>query len=260
MRLYKYILSCALLYATALTSSAQSDTTDGILKSATMGLEYEINAGINIGGSAPLPIPGEIREVLHYGPGLNLSIGATITKWISNDKKWGVSIMPRFETKGMHTKARTKNYGMAIIRDGSEVSGNWTGNVSTKYRTGTFTLPIVAVYKINNRWKVNMGPYIGAVLSKDFSGYVYEGYLREGNPTGNKVVFEGDSQAPYDFSDDLRTFQWGLQAGASWRAFKHLCVQANLSWGLNDIFKSSFKTVTFSLYPIYLNVGFGYAF
>lgn len=97
-------------------------------------------------------------------------------------------------------------------------------------------------------------------MNGEFSGYVYDGYLREGDPTGNKVTFEGDSQAPYDFSDELRTFQWGLQGGISWRAFKHLSVQGNLSWGFNDIFKKSFNTVTFDLYPIYLNVGFGYAF
>lgn len=260
MKLYKYIIALLVISLVRVSAFAQSDTTDGIIKSALLGLEYEINAGVNIGGSAPVPIPGEIRKVLSYSPGLNLSIGATVTKWISNDGKWGVAIMPRFETKGMQTNARTKNYGMAIIREGSEVSGNWTGKVRTKYRAGQFTLPIVAVYKINNRWKVNFGPYVAAVLNKEFSGYVYDGYLREGDPTGDKVVFEGDSQAPYDFSDELRTFQWGLQAGASWRAFKHLSIQANLSWGLNDIFKSSFKTVSFSLYPIYLNLGFGYAF
>ena len=34
----------------------------------------------------------------------------------------------------------------------------------------------------------------------------------------------------------------------------------NLTWGCNGIFKSSFKTITFTMYPIYLNLGFGYAF
>ena len=52
----------------------------------------------------------------------------------------------------------------------------------------------------------------------------------------------------------------GVQAGAEWKAFKHLNVYADLVWGLNDIFKKEFKTITFNMYPIYLNVGFGYAF
>lgn len=62
------------------------------------------------------------------------------------------------------------------------------------------------------------------------------------------------------FSDNLRKFQWGLQLGGEWRAFKHLNVYADLTWGLNDIFKKDFDTIAFAMYPIYLNVGFGYAF
>ena len=74
------------------------------------------------------------------------------------------------------------------------------------------------------------------------------------------VEFTDGKIATYDFSDDLRHFQWGLQVGAGWRAFKHLNVYADLTWGLNDIFKSDFNTITFAMYPIYLNIGFGYAF
>ena len=72
--------------------------------------------------------------------------------------------------------------------------------------------------------------------------------------------FTGESIATYDFSDNLRKFQWGLQLGGEWRAFKHLNVYADLTWGLNDIFKKDFDTISFAMYPIYLNIGFGYAF
>ena len=44
------------------------------------------------------------------------------------------------------------------------------------------------------------------------------------------------------------------------RLTKHLNVNADLTWGLNDIFQKDFQTITFAMYPIYLNVGFGYAF
>jgi hypothetical protein len=97
-------------------------------------------------------------------------------------------------------------------------------------------------------------------MDGDFSGHVYEGYLRETNPTGDKINFTNGAIATYDFSGDLRKFQWGVQAGVDWKAFKHLKVHADLNWGLNDIFNKDFKTVTFDMYAIYLNVGFGYAF
>lgn len=223
-------------------------------------LQYEVNAGTNIGGASPIPLPREIREINSYSPNLNLLLGATVTKWLGVEKKWGVAVGARVGTKGMKTKATVKNYGMEILDDGNILSGRWTGKVQTKYHTQQLVIPITAVWKANKRLRVNFGPYLSYAFDNDFSGYVYEGYLREGDPTGDKYVFEGDSKATYDFSDNVRKFQWGIQGGVSWMAYNHLAVNANLTWGCNNIFVSSFKTVSFNMYPIYLNVGFGYIF
>lgn len=220
--------------------------------------EYEINAGLNIGGATPLPIPAEIRKIESFDPDMNLSIGLRAIKMV--DTKWGVSAAIRFELKGMETKASVKDYGMEIIQDDSRVSGRWTGKVQTAYHTRLLTIPITAVYRFNPKWQINFGPYLGIAMRNSFHGYVYEGYLREGDPTGEKAVFEGDARATYDFSDELRTLHFGLELGGRWKASNHLSVNAHLSWGLNDIFKSSFKTVTFDMYPIYVNLGFGYIF
>ena len=122
------------------------------------------------------------------------------------------------------------------------------------------TVPVTGVWRANNRLKVNLGVFLSYNMRGEFKGYVSDGYLRQGDPTGEKVVFEGDKEAAYDFSDDLRRFQWGLQGGVTWTAFRHLTVHGNLTWGMNDVFKSSFRTITFNMYPIYLNAGFGYAF
>lgn len=223
-------------------------------------VEYEINAGTNIGGASPLPLPNEIRKINSYGPDLNLQIGGQVRKWLGNDLRWGVGVGLRLETKGMRTDATVKNYGMEIYNDGSLVSGRWTGRVHTKYHTQQLVFPITALFKLNERWIFNLGPYLTYSFTNDFNGHVYDGYLREGNPTGDKVTFEGDSRATYDFGDDLRLFQWGIQGGVTWKAYKHFVVNANLEWGCNNIFKSSFKTVTFNMYPIYFNIGFGYIF
>lgn len=259
----KNYICCAILALSAISGYAQTDRPGDIGKSVNLGLEYEINAGINIGGASPLPLPAEIRKIDSYSPHLNLQIGTTVTKWFDKkDKegKWGISAGLRFETKGMETKATVKNYGMTIIQDGKKLSGKWTGHVQTKYHTQQLTVPITAVYRINSRWKVNFGPYLAYAFSNDFDGYVYDGYLREGDPTGNKISFEDGAQATYDFGDDLRKFQWGLQCGGALRVLNRLLVNANLTWGLNDIFNKSFKTVSFNMYPIYLNMGFSYIF
>lgn len=240
---------------------AQEDRSPSVIRQALMGLEYEVRAGINIGGTSPLPLPEEIREIDGYSPTFCFLLEGDVLKWFGSEKKWGLLVGLRFETKGMRTKARTKNYGMEIFGDGGErIRGNWTGMVQTEYRGTLVTVPLLAACKINPRLRLQAGPYVSVQAHGDFSGYVYEGYLRENNPTGNKVQFDGDSRATYDFSSDLRTVQYGVQAGVNWKAFKHLTLSADLVWGLSDIFKKDFETIAFAMYPVYLSVGFGYAF
>lgn len=257
------ILTAIFLIIVSITGKlqAQEDRNHGIIWSSLRGLEYEIKAGFNIGGTTPLPLPEEIRALTGYSPTICFAIEGDIIKWLGKEQKWGIILGLRLETKGMEAKARTKNYSMEIIGDGGErLKGNWTGRVKTKYRGSFFTIPLTAAYKLSPRVRVNAGPYVSFSTNGDFSGHVYEGYLRENTPTGNKVQFEGDRVAPYDFSDDLRKIQYGVQAGVNWKAFKHLMVSADINWGLNDIFQKDFNTITFAMYPVYLNVGFGYAF
>ena len=240
---------------------AQKNSTQALINMALHGWEYEVKAGLSIGGSAPLPLPAEIRSIDSYNPTLAIMLEGNTTKWFGKDKKWGLIAGIRFENKNMTTKASTKNYSMEIIgNDGNRIKGNWTGGVKTKVRNAYVTVPILAALKVSKRWNVKAGPYVSYLMDGEFSGEVYEGYLREGNPTGDKIFFKDGAIATYDFSDDLRNFAWGIQAGADWKAFKHLKVFADLTWGLNDILQKDFETVTFSMYPIYLNLGFAYAF
>ena len=229
---------------------AQESRSERIIKSEKAGWEYRLNTGFNIGGTSPLPLPVEIRSINNYNPEAQFFLEAMATRWFKA-KPWGLSIGLRVENKGMTTDASVKNYGMEIINDGTKVKGNWTGNVETTVNNSYLTLPILLNYSLNDRFIFNFGPYISYKLSGQFSGSVYDGYLREGDPTGEKVEFKDGKMASYDFSNELRTVQYGLQLGESWRAYKHLYVISNLTWGLNDVFKKDFNTISFNMYPIY---------
>ena len=71
-----------LLTGIANTLQAQEDRNRGIIQSALYGLEYEVRAGINIGGASPLPLPREIRSLDSYAPNINFSIEGNIIKWL----------------------------------------------------------------------------------------------------------------------------------------------------------------------------------
>ena len=112
------------------------------------GWEFDLKAGINIGGFSPLPLPVEIRSIDSYNPTLAVQLGVDITKWIDSSRTWGVSTGLRFENKNMTTRATVKNYGMEIIGgDGNRMKGNWTGGVRTKVQNTYLTLPVLASWK-----------------------------------------------------------------------------------------------------------------
>ena len=255
----KYIISLLLVTCILFPLHAQEETTKGIQWAASRGIEYSVKAGFNIGGTAPIPLPEEIRAIKGYNPGLAFHIEGNITKWLT--PQWGIQSGIRLETKKMDTKARVKNYSIELSMNGEPpIVGRWTGMVKTKVNNTYLTIPVLATYKLTPCWKLQGGAFFSYMTDGEFSGNAYEGYIRDGDPTGNKVELEGDQRATYDFSDDLSKFQWGAQLGAEWKAFKHLTVYSNLTWGFKDIFKKDFETITFNLYPIYLNVGFGYSF
>lgn len=240
-------------------SFAQKERNSGIIKSALNGLHYSVRASYGLGGISPIPLPAEIRAINSYRPLVGIALEGTIEKDIN---KWiGIHIGLRLENKTMATDALVKGYKMEIQNGpGTTISGYWTGNVKTTVKNSYISLPILMTFKLSQRWKMRIGPYFSYLLSGDFSGNVYDGYLREGTPTGSKTVISAENPASYDFSENLVKNNWGVQYGIEWRAFSHLNIFADLQWGLNSAFPKDFETITFKMFPIYANLGFAYAF
>ena len=145
IRIYPYIFSLLACIGIALPGYSQVDRNETLIRSALHGLEYEIKAGFSIGGTAPLPLPVEIRSIDGYNPTLAISIGGEVTKWIAVQNKLGIIVGLRLENKAMTTEATVKNYNMEILGQGGErISGVWTGGVKTKVHTAGLTIPLMA--------------------------------------------------------------------------------------------------------------------
>lgn len=260
MRKYlRKVVGTLLFTALCMPVMAQQERSEYLINSEKNGWEYEVKAGLNIGGSAPIPLPREIRKIKSYNPKFNGTVEGLVTNWLHNGH-WGISTGLRFEEKGMETGAKVKNYHTQVTYGEQSVTGYFTGYNKTKFNETLLTIPLRANYRFNKAWRVHAGMSVSFLLGGDFNGYVCDGHLRNGTPVGESIIFSEDSRATYDFSDNLRDVQWNVEVGGSWLAYKHFTVNADIIWGLNDIFHSSFKTITFNLYPIYLNLGFGYRF
>ncbi|HFK5553389.1 TPA: porin family protein [Elizabethkingia anophelis] len=223
-------------------------------------IDYQVRANYSIGGSAPMGMPREIRKIESYNPTLALGLEANATKWVSEDRKWGIRVGVRVEGKGMKTKAEVKNYLTEIKQDNSKVRGYYTGKVQTTVKNSYITVPVSAVYRLSDKWNLYGGLYFSGLIDKNFDGYVSDGYLRQNTPTGPKITFSEGSTATYDFSSEVRKFQWGLQLGAEWSMNKHFVLFPEFTYGINGLLNKDFDAISFSMHNVYLNMGFGYKF
>lgn len=267
MKLNKALLIiCAICFS--MSTFAQEDNTPAIRDLQQKGWKIGLRAGINVGGTMPVPLPSEMKSINTFNPGLNFGIQVDFDKmWTS---QWGTEFSLRFEQKGMKADVTVENYHTKFKEGEDMVECNYTGIQSTDFSANYITIPLNARYRFNNRWSVLAGPYFSYVLSKRFGGDASNGYERQLRPdpitgamvpTGPKTIVDPENPVSYDFSDDMRRFNWGVEVGVDFQAFKHFLVFAHLDWGLNDAFKDSFsETISFPMYPVYGQIGFGYNF
>lgn len=226
----------------------------GLKDGRTWGLKAR--AGYVIGGTTPLPLPAEIRSINGFTPNGGLTFGLDGYKQFNTH--WALGAGLHFFMEGMGTGADVKNYHMGIKMDEDYLEGQFTGTDETNVRMGGFTIPVTAAYRISPRWTVSAGPYLSVITSRDFSGSVYDGYLRVNDPTGEKIVISRENPATYDFSSDMRRVQWGVEVGFEWKATRTIGVLGGIDWGVSDVFRSDFQTVDFPMYPIYATIGVTY--
>lgn len=185
MKRILYLVAICLMaipYAQAQDSSSNQNT-----NFFNTNMDYAVQSQFSIGGSSPLGIPREIRKIKSFNPGFSFGLEANATKWIQEDGKWGVRLGIRFEEKGMKTNAQVKNYLTEVVKDNSKVRGYYTGQVQTDVSNTYFTLPVLAVLQLSDKWNLYGGLYFSRLMDNTFDGYVSDGYLRQNTPTGTKI-------------------------------------------------------------------------
>lgn len=218
-------------------------------------LQVKARVGYNIGGTAPIPLPQTIRSIESYKLTPSFMVGADAEYGF--DDNWGLLVGLRVENKAMRGIVKTKAYHMELVRGNSVMDGLFSGKVDQKVTEWMVTLPVEATLNVSRVVKLKLGPYVSYVFSRNFDGIASDGYLRQGTATGPKILI-GDKEgewATYNFSDNMRRFQFGAAFGADFRRGCRWGLSADINWGLTGIFKSDFKTVEQTLYPIYGTIG-----
>ncbi|QJB31415.1 PorT family protein [Chitinophaga oryzae] len=244
-------LVAALLLTAGQLSAQQKDKKETTF---TPHLEHRIIAGFNFGASAPVNLPNTIRKINGYWPEFSPSLGYELGYRIT--PKWGAAIGVKLDYKGMGTKDEVMYFPTIITTDdGGTFSGIFTGKNKTTVRNAYVVLPLSATFTPNQKWRFSLGGYAAWLFSSNFYGNVSDGYIRNGGPTGEKVIID---HATFDFGTDVRKFDIGLQGGALRKVGRKLEVMGNLNWGLRPLFPGDFKGLDFPLYNIYLTLGVAY--
>ncbi len=221
-------------------------------------LQLKARAGYSIGGTTPIPLPETIRSLDSYSLTPSFMVG--FDAMLPLTRQWGIMAGLRFENKGMKADVTTKAYFMEVTKGDQKMAGLFTGHVEQEVKQWMLTVPVQATLTLSRKVMLKGGPYVSFLLDKGFSGIASDGYLRKDTPTGPKILMgnrEGE-WATYNFDDDLRSLQFGIDIGVDWQVSKRLGVSADLNWGLTGIFPGDFKTVEQTLYPVYGTIGVFY--
>jgi len=245
--LLRYIILPVMLLAWLGTPRAAAISLDSLTVDARLGY--------SLGGTVPAGIPATIRHLNSYKPSASGMLGVTVALPI--DQRWSLHSGLRFERYAMSTDAHVKNYDIAVTRGGESLEGIFLGDVRTNAAQTQFTLPLQAGYRLGKQWRVRLGLYMSLLTGRSFDGWAHDGYMRADEPTGAKVELGHDAgeRGDYEFDDHMRSFQWGIDAGADWQFSSRWGAFAELIYGVNGLFQSDFHTVSMKLHPLYGTLG-----
>lgn len=243
------------LVVSTFTMIAQADEK---VKQDTVGNNFSVDiiAGGKIGGAAPLSLPKEIRKINKYTPAVPFLLGVRANYQI--DQKWGVILGLTFEGKGMNADATVKGYKTTFNANddpNENMRGYYTGDITTKVHNLYLSIPVLATYKLSEKWNVQAGPYIAFAVKRKFFGEATNGYMRNEVPTGEKLIVD---EAAYDFSKSVRNIDVGASLGTSYNINKKWLALAQFDYGFNNIMKTGFESISFGMHNIFMNVGIGY--
>lgn len=247
MRINKLLITIVLTVFTA--AAVQATVLDS--------LRLDARLGYTVGGTIPTHMGREIRGINSFDPGLNFSLGVEAALPLAG--RWTVHTGLRLELGSMDVDSRVKNYEIEVVRGDESLDGIFNGNVRIKTTQRRITLPIQAGYELSRDFKLRGGMFMGWLTSRKFWGWAYDGYLREGTPVGAKIEMgnEPGDRGDFDFDQNMRHMQWGLDVGADWNFHRHWGLFADLTYGFGGLFKSDFHSVQ-TLRPMYGTLGILY--
>lgn len=223
---------------------------------------HKIVVGYHLGGTMPIPLPREVRKISSYWPQFTPQLGYNIS--YQAGERWSLESGITLDWKGMGARDEVKYMYTKVIYGGDEIQGYFTGKNETRVKIAYATLPVRIAYDLNPTWKIRGGAYVSYRSSAEFSGTVWDGYLRRVDDNINDIInsekidISNKNDATFDFGKEMRNFDMGVSLG-----FEHIFpgrfgIYGDLTYSLTPIFPSSFTGVDMKMRNIYFVIGASY--
>lgn len=223
-------------------------------------ISHKIIVGYNFGATMPNYLSREIRAINSYWPQFTPHIGYSISYRLKPGLWLESGIMSDY--KGMGVQDEVKYMYTDVDMKGDRIRGYFTGKNETTIKISYTTIPLTLAYQIHPRNKLRVGGYASYRSSSEFTGTVWDGYLRE---TDNKDILNSTlieipekDVATFNFGNELRNFDFGLCLGYEYQLNTKFGLYTNLTYGLTTLFPSSFTGIDLRMHNLYLAVGISY--
>lgn len=242
------------VFVTTLALILLSYTAAGQCSHGINRMQWGATVGLNIGATAPLPIPQEITKTHAWYPNTN-GVVALWGRVRFCSSPWGLLVGLESERKAF--SATTSAVDLPIQIPGVDTAGPipFTGLQNTELQTSYLTMPIMATFATKDeRFILQMGLYHSLLLSGNFYVKVDGDGTIAGAPIAPEQILR------FDFSDEVHAHDFGLRIGAEYFFTPKVGISARFNFGITPALKEEFRAIPSKMHHMYAMIGASYRF
>lgn len=250
------VFTLALALMGGVSVSAQCDHTNAHTQChrTHVSMQWGATAGLNLGATAPLPIPKEITKVHAWYPKTNGVLGLWGRMRFSSSP-WGLQLGLESERKAFEATTAVTDLPISIPGFESGDPLKFMGLQNSQLTTSYLTMPIAATFSmLNDSFVLQLGVYHSLLLSGAFKVKVDGDGTIEGMPIAPKQILT------FDFSDYVAAYDFGLRFGAEYFFTRSVGITARFNFGVMPALREEFRSIPHKMHHMYGMIGASYRF
>lgn len=222
---------------------------------AVCGLQAQFDAGMRMGAAIGSPVPiGHIPAGATGSAVPGFVGGIWIRDSLSASFRIGVDVVYTHYASTFASPLVDQPFIDNVVvtgDDGSqtvlEVETVLNGQSSGKFENSYLQIPFLAMWSAASDLYIIGGPYLGYLIS---TGTYATG-------VGTVGIRPEIVQKDMSFTEKIRRWDVGLQAGAQWFVLRDLFLDGRVTYGLNSIFDPSYKTIQYPVQNLFVSFSVG---